>query len=100
MSAGVHALAVGATGGLVIGMITRTARGHTGRPLKASKAEVLAYALVMAAATFRVLVPLVAPQWLVQALIGASLAWCAAFAIYLVVYAPWLVKARFDGKDG
>ncbi len=100
VSAGVHALAVGATGGLVIGMITRTARGHTGRPLKASKAEVLAYALVMVAATFRVLVPLVAPQWLVQALIGASLAWCAAFAIYLVVYAPWLVKARFDGKDG
>jgi uncharacterized protein involved in response to NO len=29
--AGVHALAVGATGGLVIGMITRTARGQTGR---------------------------------------------------------------------
>ena len=32
-SAGVHALAVGATGGLIIGMVTRTARGHTARPL-------------------------------------------------------------------
>ena len=100
VSAGVHALAVGATGGLIIGMITRTARGHTGRPVRASKAEVLAYLLVMAAAALRVLVPLAAPQWLVHALVGAALAWCAAFAIYLFVFAPWLVKARLDGKDG
>ena len=61
-SAGVHALAVGATGGLIIGMITRTARGHTGRPLTASTAEVAAYVLVMAAAALRVIVPLVAPR--------------------------------------
>jgi uncharacterized protein involved in response to NO len=39
-SAGVHALAVGTTGGLIVGMITRTARGHTGRPLQASRLEV------------------------------------------------------------
>jgi uncharacterized protein involved in response to NO len=100
MSAGVHALAVGATGGLIIGMITRTARGHTGRPLQASKAEVLAYALVMAAAALRVLVPLAAPQWMVHALVCAALAWTVAFAIYLYVYGPWLVKTRLDGKDG
>ena len=100
VSAGVHALAVGATGGLIIGMITRTARGHTGRPLKASKAEVLAYVLVMAAAALRVLGPLALPQWLPHLLVCAALAWCAAFAIYLVVYAPWLVSTRLDGKDG
>lgn len=100
VSAGVHALAIGATGGLVIGMVTRTARGHTGRPLRASRAEVLAYALVMAAATLRVLVPLVAPQWLVPSLIGAAFAWGAAFAIYLFVYTPWLLGTRLDGKDG
>lgn len=100
VSAGVHALAIGATGGLIIGMVTRTARGHTGRPLRASRAEVLAYALVMAAATLRVLVPLVAPQWLVPALIGAAFAWGAAFAIYLFVYTPWLLGTRLDGKDG
>jgi uncharacterized protein involved in response to NO len=100
VSAGVHALAVGATGGLVIGMITRTARGHTGRPLQVSKAEVAAYALVMAAATLRVLVPLVAPSWLPHALIGAALAWCGAFALYLFVYTPWLLQTRHDGKDG
>jgi uncharacterized protein involved in response to NO len=100
VSAGVHALAIGASGGLSIGMITRTACGHTGRPLQASKAEVLAYALVMAAAVLRVLLPLVAPQHLVGSLICAALAWCGAFAIYLVVYTPWLVTTRLDGKDG
>lgn len=100
VSAGVHALAVGATGGLIIGMITRTARGHTGRPLQASTAEVLAYVLVITAAMLRVLVPLVAPQWLMPALICAAFAWCMAFVIYLCIYAPWLVSPRLDGKDG
>ena len=82
VSAGVHALAVGATGGLIIGMVTRTARGHTGRPLQASKAEVLAYLLVLAAAVLRVVLPLLAPQWFVQSLVAAALAWSAAFARY------------------
>ena len=99
-SAGVHALAVGATGGLIIGMITRTARGHTGRPLKASKPEVLAYTLVMIAAALRVLLPLVSADLLVISLVSAALAWSVAFGIYLVIYTPWLMQVRLDGKDG
>lgn len=99
-SAGVHALAVGATGGLIIGMITRTARGHTGRPLKASRPEVLAYLLVMGAAVLRVLLPLVAPQHLVLSLVLAAIAWSVAFGLYLFVFTPWLVSTRLDGKDG
>ena len=100
VSIGVHALAVGATGGLIIGMLTRTARGHTGRALQASRAEVLAYVLVMAAAVLRVGVPLVAPQWYTQALVWAAAAWTMAFLIYLVMYVPWLTSTRLDGKDG
>ena len=100
VSAGVHALAVGATGGLIIGMITRTARGHTGRPLQVSRAEVLAYALVMTAAVLRVLLPLVSPGLLTVSLLGAAVAWSAAFLIYLWVFTPWLMRTRLDGKDG
>ena len=37
-----HALTVGAIGGLTLGMMTRTARGHTARPLTAGRAEVSA----------------------------------------------------------
>ena len=97
-SAGIHALAVGATGGLIIGMITRTARGHTGRALKVSKAEVLAYALVLSAAALRVFLPLLASP--AVAWVAAGVAWSSAFGIYLAVFTPWLTQPRLDGKDG
>ena len=100
VSAGVHALAIGATAGLIIGMITRTARGHTGRALQVSRPEIAAYVLVMLAAAIRVLLPLAVPQWLPLALVVAAAAWSVAFAIYLFIYTPWLLQTRFDGKDG
>ena len=100
VSAAVHALAVGATGGLIIGMVTRTARGHTGRPLAVSKPEVLAYVLVMSAAVLRVLLPMLAPRFYTVSLIAAASAWSVAFLIYLWVFTPWLVQTRLDGKDG
>jgi uncharacterized protein involved in response to NO len=100
MSAGVHALAVGATGGLIIGMVTRTARGHTGRPLTVSRLEVSAYVLVMVAALMRVLAPLLIPSFFMAALVLAAAAWSTAFLIYLWVYMPWLIQTRLDGKDG
>jgi uncharacterized protein involved in response to NO len=99
-SSGVHALAIGATAGLIIGMLTRTARGHTGRALQVSRPEIVAYVLVMVAAVVRVLQPLAVPQWLPLALVIAAVAWSLAFAIYLFIYTPWLLQTRVDGKDG
>ena len=99
-SGGIHALAVGATGGLIIGMLTRTARGHTGRPLKVSHVETCAYLLVLAAALVRVAVPIAWPSLYLAALLTAGGLWVAAFAIYLVKYTPWLMSTRLDGKDG
>jgi len=98
-SAGVHALAIGATGGLVIGMLTRTARGHTGRSLQASRAEVAAYLLVLGAAALRVVAAL-EPRWWLVAVCAAGACWIAAFALYLWRFAPWLLATRLDGKDG
>ncbi|MDD2919137.1 NnrS family protein [Rhodoferax sp.] len=99
-SLGVHALGVGATGGLILGMMTRTARGHTGRPLTADAPEMAIYALIMLAALLRVLLPMLAPSLYVDALVASAAAWSAAFLIYLWQYTPWLVSARPDGKDG
>ncbi|AVP59074.1 short-chain dehydrogenase [Pulveribacter suum] len=99
-SLAVHALAVGVVGGLIVGMVTRTARGHTGRPLQASRGEVAAYAFVMLATVLRVLVPAVQPQWYAGALHAAACLWALAFAIYLFIYTPWLTRTRLDGKDG
>lgn len=100
VSVGVHALGVGATGGLIIGMVTRTARGHTGRPLLLSVSEVLAYLLVMAAALSRVLASLLAPQFYAALLVLAAFTWSLAFLIYLWQFTPWLLQTRLDGKDG
>jgi len=99
-SMGVHALAVGAIAGMVIGMMTRTARGHTGRALKVSPVEVGAYALLAVAALVRVFVPFAWPALYSTALLAAGGLWIAAFAIYLVRYTPWLMAARPDGQDG
>lgn len=99
-SVATHALTVGAIGGLIIGMMTRTALGHTGRPLKAGRTEVVCYLLVLAAALIRVLVPLVAPAQTVNAVLGSAALWSGGFALYAVAYWPILTRARLDGKPG
>lgn len=95
-----HAIAMGAIGGMIIGMMTRTARGHTGRPLVADRPEVVAYVCVFCAAAARVFVPLVWPSVYAWALTVAAALWSLAFAIYFVVYWPWLTGPRADGRPG
>lgn len=99
-SPAVHALTVGAIGGLVIGMMTRTARGHTARPLRADRRDVTCYLLVAAAACVRVGLPLVAPTLLLEAVLWSGLLWSAGFALYAVFYWPVLTRPRLDGKPG
>lgn len=99
-SLAVHALTVGAIGGLIIGMVTRTARGHTGRPLKADGFDTSCYVLVLAAAVVRVGLPLVMPALLVEAVLGSALLWSAGFGLYALRYWPVLSRPRLDGKPG
>jgi uncharacterized protein involved in response to NO len=47
-----------------------------------------------------VLLPLAAPAQTVAWLVLAAAAWAVAFALYLWVFAPWLLTSRLDGKDG
>jgi uncharacterized protein involved in response to NO len=95
-----HALAVGAVGGVVMGMITRTARGHTGLPLQVGSWEVAAYVLVHAAAAIRVFVPLAIPDAYVAVVVVSGTLWCLAFAAYLRVFVPILSRPRADGREG
>jgi uncharacterized protein involved in response to NO len=96
----VHALTVGAVGGLVIGMMTRTARGHTAHPLKADAADIACYSLVLSAALLRVGLPLVDPAWTLPAVQLSAAAWSAGFALYALRYAPRLWRPRLDGLPG
>lgn len=99
-SAAFHALTVGSMGGLIIGMMTRTALGHTGRPLKAGKCEVVMYLLIQLGAIAR-LCAATGPAWLRDGeLVFAALCWSAAFLLYVIVYAPYLFRPRLDGQEG
>jgi len=94
-----HALTVGAVGGLTIGMMTRTARGHTGRVLETTLVETAAYVLVMLAALVRVFVPMV-PGWTMPAIVFSGLLWAAAFVLFTIAYWPILSRPRLDGRPG
>ena len=99
-SVAIHALTIGAIGGLTLGMMTRTARGHTGRALKADRFEVAAFVLVQLAALARVLGALFAPGAYAESVALSSLLWSAAYGIYAVRYWPILTRSRLDGKPG
>lgn len=99
-SAAVHLLGVGAIGGLVLGMITRTALGHTGRALRTGRAETLMYALVQAGVLARLAAALLAGDAREATLVLAATCWSAAFLAYVVTYAPYLSRARIDGREG
>ena len=95
-----HALTVGAIGGMTLGMMTRTSRGHTARPLSVGPWEIAAYALVQVAALVRVFLPIVLPHAYVATVVVSGALWCAAFTIFTAVYYPILTRGRLDGQPG
>ena len=96
----IHALTVGAIGGLTIGMMTRVARGHTGRPLAADVSELTMFLLVQIAAMVRVFGGMVSPGLYMASVQLSGLLWAAAFGLYAVRYWPVLTRSRLDGKPG
>jgi uncharacterized protein involved in response to NO len=99
-SVAAHALTVGAVGGLIIGMMTRTARGHTGRPLRADRCDTSCHVLVLLSALVRVGLPLIAPAQTVDAVLGSAALWSAGFGLYAIRYWPVLTRPRLDGRPG
>ncbi|MEF8723961.1 MAG: NnrS family protein [Candidatus Accumulibacter delftensis] len=95
-----HALTIGAIGGMTLGMMTRTARGHTGRPLVADRYEIAAFVLVLCAALIRVFGGMIFPDAYLGTLIGSGICWSLAFTLYAIRYWPVLSRARLDGKPG
>lgn len=95
-----HALTIGAVTSMILGVMTRAALGHTGRTLAVAPAITAAYVLVSAAALMRVFALGVAGLSYPIVLIIAGTLWLAAFALYVAVYAPILLRPRADGRPG
>lgn len=96
-----HGLMLGSVGIIGIGMMSRVSLGHTGRPIKASKLMVLGYISVILATIVR---SFAAKIYITQSkIIGgqqiSAFFWVLAFAIFLWVYLPILVRPRVDGQE-
>jgi uncharacterized protein involved in response to NO len=99
-SLALHAYTAGAIGVLTLGMMARVALGHTGRPMRAASVIAVAFALINLAALVRVVLPLALPGAYLGLIHGAGTLWGVAFLLYLVVYAPMLLRPRVDGQPG
>jgi len=95
-----HALTAGVFGTMILAVMTRASLGHTGRPLVVSRAITAAYVLLTLGVALRVSSSFVSPHSYVTVVCIAGAAWTLAFALFLVVYAPILIKPRIDGKPG
>jgi uncharacterized protein involved in response to NO len=92
-AAGFHVWAVGAVGTMTLAMMTRATLGHSGRALVASRGTQAVYLAVLAALLARLAVVFL-PGYAEPLLYAAGLAWIAAFAGFVIIYAPMLARAR------
>ena len=96
-----HAFTVGGIGMMTLGMMARVALGHTGRNVFDPPASVWwMFLLLLGGAICRVLFPLLSMEHYMLWIAVSQLLWIAAFALFVFVYAPILIKPRVDGRYG
>lgn len=94
-AAHVHIIGMGGFSVLIIGMVTRTALGHTGRRLELDGTMLASYWFMVAAVLLR-LAALWPSTFSGSLLHAAATAWIASFALYLYRYIPILTQPRAD----
>ncbi len=86
-----HVLLVGGVAGMMLSVMTRATRGHTGHELTASALTVTSYICLFGAALARPAADLAGAPVLLDVAGGL---WIAAFGLFLVEYGPMLVRDR------
>ncbi len=95
-----HALTVGTLATMILGVMTRAALGHSGRPLEPAARTIVAYVLLLFAGLVRVFgLALLGIAYPVVILVAAFL-WTSAFALFVWVYGPILLSGRAAGAPG
>ncbi len=96
-----HAFALGGIGMITIGMMARIALGHTGRNIQQhSPLLAPAFLLLVAAFVLRVFLPMITSAYYAFWIACTQMAWIGAFAVFIWVYTPILIKSRADGAAG
>lgn len=90
----IHVIGMGGFSVLIIGMVTRTALGHLGRPLALDASMLISYYFMIAAVVFRLAA--LWPSALTKAFLDASaLSWIVCMGLYLWRFTPMLIRPRY-----
>ena len=95
-----HGWTVGAIGMFTLGMMARVALGHTGRSVSAHPVMVWAFLLLTVSSLVRVFIPFLFPAAAEAALLISAAGWILAFAAFVWIYTPYLIRPRADGAEG
>lgn len=93
LSAAIHALTAGAIGTMILAVMTRATRGHTGRALSADRPTRVIYLLATGAAITRVAAAF-SGEWMLGLLSLSAVFWVAAFGGFVLQYGPMLLGSR------
>lgn len=88
-----HILTVGAVAMMMLAVMGRATRGHTGNALTASPLTILSYVCLIASALLRPFAEIIL-NYFHTILALSALLWIAAFALFLIEYAPMLLQDR------
>ncbi|MEC6830647.1 NnrS family protein [Photobacterium toruni] len=97
---GIHLIAIGGIGAMILAMMARVSLGHTGRKLQVGRWMIIAFISLFGSLLARTLLVVMMPVATVDAYIISAVLWVIAFSIFTVVYFPVLTKARVDGHPG
>ena len=93
LAAAIHTLTAGAIGTMILAVMTRVSRGHTGRTLAADGWTTFIYGLVILAAVVRIAAEM-AGRAQEDLLVVSAVLWMGAFGLFAVRYAPLLALPR------
>ncbi len=97
----VHALALGGIAMTSLGMMARVALGHTGRDVQQPPRAVAPMLVMLTLGMLlRVVLPLLLPAYYATWVLLSQFFWIAAFAVFVGVYSPMLIRGRADGQPG
>ena len=101
LNLGVHLIGVGGIGVLTLGMMARTALGHTGNSIyPPPKVVPVAFWLMIAATVIRVLATFVSGTAYTHSIRCSAALFAVSLLLYAWKYIPWLIRPRSDGRPG
>lgn len=88
-----HVFAIGAISLMMLAVMTRATRGHTGRKVKSSRLTNYSYVILAAVALLRPTAELI-PSFSSEILMASAIGWTVAFCMFAHEHAPFLCRER------